>query len=403
MTAATPTPDDLTREDGTSAIFPGLARGLAALDRRHRRRRLSPRAGLDFASNDYLGLATSPALKAAAVAALADPGMPLGSGGSRLLRGNHPAHEVLEAEAARFFGAPSALFFAGGFSANAALFSTLPGHGDLVVHDALIHASVHDGLAQSKADVESLPHNDATACDDALRRWRSRAPSTATAWIAVESLYSMDGDFAPLDDLAAIADRHGAILVIDEAHATGVYGPGGRGLGTHLEGRDNVVSLHTCGKALGVMGGIVCGPSIVTDYLVNRARGFIYATAPAPVLCAAVLAAIDLVARDDKLRATLASRVADCGRRLEASLGFDPSPSQIKPVVLGRERDAVALAEALRADGFDVRAIRPPTVPEGTARLRLSLTLNVSDDDVAALVDALAAHLDRHGLEARKP
>lgn len=403
MSEAKPTLDDARLDDGSTAVFPGLARGLAALERRGRRRGLARRAGLDFASNDYLGLSNAPILKAAVATALADTALPLGSGGSRLLRGNHELHEALENEAARHFRTEAALFFAGGFPANAAIFSTLPQRGDLVVHDALIHASVHDGLAQTKAAVLSAPHNDADAIDGALRVWRKTAPATATPWIAVESLYSMDGDFAPLDALAAIADRHGAVLVIDEAHATGVLGPVGRGLAADLEGNPNVITLHTCGKALGVMGGLVCAPKIVTEYLVNRARGFIYATAPPPVVCAAVLAALDLVRNDASLREALAARTGHASRRLEEALGFDPSPSHIKPIVLGREQDAITVAEALQAEGFDVRAIRPPTVPDGTARLRLSLTLNVCDDDITALIEALAGHLGRLGLEARRP
>ena len=227
-------------------------RALEALFRRGRLRALEAPHGIDFTSNDYLGLAQSQELADAIVRALAR-GVPVGAGGSRLLRGNHPEHEALEDEAAQFFGAETALFFGGGFIANTALLATLPSRGDLIVYDELIHASAHDGMRLSKADAVAARHNDPQSVEDAIIAWRA-AGATGQPWIVVESLYSMDGDRAPLDDLAAIALRHDAMLIIDEAHATGVFGPDGRGLAAHLEGSANVITLHTCGKALGVMG-----------------------------------------------------------------------------------------------------------------------------------------------------
>ncbi|MGE0025142.1 MAG: aminotransferase class I/II-fold pyridoxal phosphate-dependent enzyme, partial [Hyphomicrobium sp.] len=249
-------------------------RALKALERRGRLRALSPRSGIDFSSNDYLGLASSPEL-AEAVARALDRGVAVGAGGSRLLRGNDPEHEALEAEAAAFFGAESALYFGGGFLANYALFSTLPARGDLVVHDTLIHASVIDGMRAGKATIAAAAHNHAQSFDDAIRQWRA-AGGTGRPWIAVESLYSMDGDQAPLAYLIAIARRHDAMLVVDEAHATGVLGPGGRGLAHALEGAPDVISLHTSGKALGASGALLLAPRVVRDFMINRARPFIY-------------------------------------------------------------------------------------------------------------------------------
>ncbi len=367
-------------------------RALAALARRGRLRRLEPRDGEDFASNDYLGLAQSPAL-AAAVAAALDRGVPIGAGGSRLLRGNHPEHEALEAEAAAFFKAQSALYFGGGFIANAALFATLPQRGDLVVHDALIHASAREGLGLTKTDVTSVPHNDAQAVCDAIRRWRAQG-GKGRPWIAVESLYSMDGDRAPLAELVAIAERHDAILLVDEAHATGVWGDGGRGLGAAFEGRDNIVSLHTCGKALGVMGALVCGPRVLTEFLVNRARPFIYATAPSPLMAAGVRAALQIIEREPQRRVRLHQRIEAFAGGLAAIPAVTPSRSQIQPVIVKTDARATTLAAALQAEGFDVRAVRPPTVPEGTARLRLSLTLNVDDTATARLIETLGRELE---------
>lgn len=368
-------------------------RALEALARRGRLRYLAPRAGLDFSSNDYLGLAAGPQLHAAAAEALAR-GVAIGSGGSRLLRGNDPEHEALEAEAAAFFRAERALFLGGGFAANTAIFNTLPQRGDLVVHDELIHASVHDGVAASRAEARAARHNDPQSFDDAIRAWRSSG-GKGTPWIAVESLYSMDGDTAPLDDLAAIADRHDAMLVVDEAHATGVLGPDGRGLAAHLEGRANVVTLHTCGKALGVMGALILVPRVLADYLVNRARPFIYATAPSPLVAALVRASLRLVHDEQELRRCHADLVAHAGRELGSRCGLKASGTHIQPVIVGADRRAVALAKAMQEAGFDIRAVRPPTVPEGTARLRISLTLNVDEATVTAMARTLGDALQR--------
>ncbi|MDH4985352.1 8-amino-7-oxononanoate synthase [Aminobacter anthyllidis] len=374
------------------ALLDRYEASLRGLARKSRLRSLSGRAGLDFASNDYLGLAGSKRMADAVAAALAK-GTPVGATGSRLLRGNGPEHEALEEKAAKFFGAERALFFGGGYVANFAVLTTLPQKGDLVVLDELIHASAHEGARAGRTEVVEAKHNDADAVDDAIKNWRASG-GAGRAWIVAESLYSMDGDRPPLDDLMAVADRHEAFLFVDEAHATGVYGPGGRGLAHHLEGRDNVVVLHTCGKALGASGAIVTAPAILCDYLINRCRPFVYATAPSPLMAVASATALDIVADEPERRERLAKIVALAGAKAEA-LGFKPSGSQILPIVIGDNARAMALAEALQARGFDVRGIRPPTVPEGTARLRISLTLNVGEDDVAALFAALSEECSR--------
>ena len=263
------------------------------------------------------------------------------------------------------------------------------------MHDALIHASVHDGMRMGKAERAEARHNDAQAFEDAIKDWRA-AGGTGTPWIAVESLYTMDGDRAPLDDLLAIADRHDGVLVIDEAHATGVLGPDGRGLGAHLEGRDNVVALHTCGKALGAMGALRHRPAGDARLISSTARRpFIYATAPSPLMAAIVRAALIIcrfdAARRDKLQRSSPSRAASSPK----AAGVPASGSQIQPVIVGADERATRLAAAMQARGFDVRAVRPPTVPEGTARLRLSLTLNVDEAKVAEMAAALAEELKR--------
>ena len=364
-------------------------RALDALSRRGRLRALERAQGLDFTSNDYLGLAQSRELGDAVAAAIAR-GVPVGAGGSRLLRGNHLEHEALEREAADFFGGETALYFGGGFIANTALLATLPARGDLIIYDALIHASAHEGMRLSKAEAKAVRHNDAQGFDDAIKAWRASG-GTGQAWIVIESLYSMDGDVAPITELALIADRHDAMLIIDEAHATGVFGPDGRGLAAHLEGRENVITMHTCGKALGAMGALVIAPRTLRDFLVNRGRAFIYATAPSPLMAAAVRAALVICRNDPERRETLHKRIAFASRALTTKTRFAASGSQILPLIVGSDGDAVHLATAMKNRGYDIRAIRPPTVPEGTSRLRLTITLNVTEADITHLVDELAA------------
>jgi 8-amino-7-oxononanoate synthase len=363
---------------------------LDALAAKGRLRALAPRGGRDFTSNDFLALAESRALRDAASEALAR-GVPVGAGGSRLLRGNHPEHEALEEEAASFFGSETALYFPTGFAANAALIATLPRTGDLIVYDALIHASIRDGLDPARITALSAPHNDVAAMDDIIKDWRSTG-GAGRVWIAVETLYSMDGDRAPLDDLVALAARHDAVLVLDEAHATGVYGDQGRGLGARYEGAPNIISLHTCGKGLGASGALVCLPRLYRDFLVNRGRAFIYSTAPSPLMAAVVRAALKISAGAEQERAQLQALVRHAGGLMK-NLGLNFSGSQILPVILGADTRAVALAAGLQERGHDIRAIRPPTVPEGTARLRIALTLHVTPDDLDVLFADLALEM----------
>ncbi|WP_448658855.1 8-amino-7-oxononanoate synthase [Sphingomonas sp. CJ99] len=365
-----------------------LSTDLAGLAAVNRHRALAPRSGFDFSSNDYLALARSPRLAKAAQAAL-ERGVAAGSGGSRLLRGNDPEHEALEAEAAAFFEAESSLFFSSGFAANATILSTLPQRGDLILHDALVHASAHEGMRLARADVRSVTHNSVQAFADAIADWR-RSGGMGTPWIVVESLYSMDGDRAPLEALAALAEAHDAVLVVDEAHATGVFGDHGQGLSQPSPRR---ISVHTCGKAMGVEGALVCLPTVMRDFIVNRGRAFIYSTAPSPLIAAMVRESLRILADEPDRRAGLHTLIAEANRVL-APLGIEATGSQIIPVILGDDGRVMQVAALLQAAGFDVRGIRPPTIPMGTARLRLSLTLNISAGDLgglaAALQDAMA-------------
>jgi 8-amino-7-oxononanoate synthase len=360
---------------------------LLALADQNRLRALRPQSGLDFSSNDYLGLAASPRLRSALTTAMSR-GTAIGAGGSRLLRGNAPEHEELEAKAAAFFHAECTLFFSSGYAANFALFSTLPQREDLVILDEFIHASARDGVRAGRAASLEARHNDVASVEAAIRTWRAQR-GLGQIWIAAESLYSMDGDRAPLHDLMTLADRHEAFLVIDEAHATGVFGPEGRGLAANFEGRDNVIVLHTCGKALGGAGALLSLPQTLSDFLVNRCRAFIFSTAPSPLMAVAALEAIAILKEEPQRRETLGALVAFAGHQAKGC-GLPISGSQILPVIIGDDESVMRIASSLQQRGFDVRGVRPPTVPKGTARLRISITLNVAEAAIAGLFDALA-------------
>ncbi|QOZ24202.1 8-amino-7-oxononanoate synthase [Bradyrhizobium sp. CCBAU 51753] len=365
----------------------GYVAALEALKEDDRLRGLKPRTGTDFASNDYLALASAPRMKKALFTAL-DAGTPIGAGGSRLLRGNCEEHEALEADAARFFRAETALFFGGGYIANFAVLTTLPQQGDLLVLDSLVHASIHEGARAGRAEFRISTHNDPQSIEDTIGDWRAKG-GKGRVWIVVESLYSMDGDFAPLKDLVAIAERYEAFLVVDEAHATGVYGEQGRGLTAPYDGRENLLVVHTCGKALGAAGALVTASGILRDFLVNRCRPFIFSTAPSPLMAVAVREAILILQEEPERQRRLIDLIDFAHRQLVVCGRASSSKSQIIPYVVGDNARAMRLASALQARGFDIRGIRPPTVPVGTARLRISLTLNVGQDDVSDMIDAL--------------
>jgi 8-amino-7-oxononanoate synthase len=360
---------------------------LDALKDHDRLRSLKPRTGIDFSSNDYLALAGAPRMKRA-VSAAVEAGTPIGAGGSRLLRGNCEEHESLEAEAARFFGTQAAIFFGSGYVANFSILTTLPQRGDLLVLDSLVHASIHEGARAGRAEFRESRHNDPESVEAAIRDWRSQG-GAGRVWVVVESLYSMDGDFAPLEELVGIADRHDAFLMVDEAHATGVYGEQGRGLTAPYEGCENLVAVHTCGKALGAAGALVTTTRVLRDFMVNRCRPFIFSTAPSPLMAVAVQEALLILQEEPERQRRLTNLIAFAHREIGARRGWRLSGSQIVPYVVGDNARAMALASALQARGFDIRGIRPPTVPVGTARLRISLTNNVGEDDVRAMLDAL--------------
>ncbi len=328
------------------------------------------RALLNVSSNDYLGLATHPALSAAAQAAMSERGV--GAGASRLITGNLDLSAALEDELARFHAAPAARLFNSGYAANTGTIPVLVEKGDIVFSDELNHASIIDGCRLSRAEVVVYRHNDADHLSTLLRRHPARR-----RLIVTESLFSMDGDLAPLPDLRALATSSSSILMVDDAHAVGSFGDG-RGLGL-AAGADVVVG--TLGKAFGSAGAYVLGSQPLVNLLWNRARSLVFSTGlPVPVL-AASRAAVALLAspEGDTLRATLQSHVTAIGRG-----------TYIVPLIVGDDRRAMDAMAALLERGLLVAAIRPPTVPPGTARLRLSLSASLSPADLSLLLAALA-------------
>lgn len=362
-----------------------LEERLADLRSRHLTRVMRPPAGVDLSSNDYLALATHPAVKAAFAAGVHAEGA--GSTGSRLLRGERTAFSAVERRFAAFKGADRALFFSSGYLANIAVLTTLPEAGDVIFSDALNHASLIDAARLSRATRVVFPHNDVTA----LARAMDDTPCAGVRFVVVESLFSMDGDVAPLRAYARVCRERGARLIVDEAHAVGIYGERGTGLIEELGIGDDVqVSINTAGKALGVGGAFVAGPSVVIEYLVQRARPFVFSTAAPPAMAWAIDASLGVVRDEPERRRTLRARSAHLRARLrEAGLDVGPGDSQIVPILIGPNDAALAVADALQADGFDVRAIRPPTVPEGTARLRVSVNAGVD----AATLDRFASRV----------
>ena len=357
-------------------------------------RSLAPPAGIDLSSNDYLNLSRHPALVARLVEAVGREGC--GSTGSRLLRGERECFRDIEQRFARFKGAERALYFGSGYLANIAVLATLADSGDVIFSDERNHASLIDGTRLSRARTIVFPHNDVSTLNTLIA-------STAGAgirFVVVESLFSMDGDFAPLAEYAALCRSTGAVLIVDEAHAVGVYGEKGSGL-IELSGvTDSVcLSINTAGKALGVAGAFVAGPGWAIEYLVQRARPFVFSTAPPPALADALDASLTIIASEPERRRRLLERSAYVRAAIKgAGISVPAGTSQIIPVVVGENERAVRVAAALRLAGLDVRAIRPPTVPPGTARLRVSVNAGLSEAVLDQFAGALVSALKEAGL-----
>jgi 8-amino-7-oxononanoate synthase len=367
---------------------------LSDLESRAELRQLETVHGIDFSSNDYLGLATDPRMKKSILESV-NSAKRIASTGSRLLSGHEEAWAVLEHDFARWVGAEAALYFTSGYAANIGLLSALLRTEDVVFSDSANHASLIDGIRLAKCRRVIFPHNDLDFLEDQLRL--NSAVSEARV-IVVESIFSMEGDHAPLADLAALGERYGAELIVDEAHAIGVRGPRGSGCVAEAGLCDRVLAtVHTCGKALAAAGAFVCGSENLRRLLINRARTFIFSTALPPYFVSQVAAGMNLAADAETGRARLLELSAFLRRTLRSNgfyiAGVD---LQIVPVILGYNDAALHFAGYLQTRGFGVRAIRPPTVPPGSARLRLSLTANHSQEILANLVAAMVHARDEY-------
>lgn len=373
---------------------------LRDLDLRQNLRSISPLSGssrtrvcpigdarplLSFSSNDYLGLSSDPRLIAAASTSFSVSGF--GAGASRLISGSLPDHANLEEELATFTGFPATLLFPSGYQANLGAITALAGPGDLIVFDRLVHASLIDAFRLSRAKLAIFRHLDLDQADRHLSRL---GPHYRRRFLVTESLFSMDGDVAPLAGLANLAVQHGAVFVVDEAHAFAALGPNGRGLCAHF-GVIPDVFIATLGKALGTSGAFVAGSLALRDTLINLARPFIYTTAAPPPVVAAARAALRIASspEGDKLRSSLRHRAQQLRSSLGVPSGDASLQTPILPVVLGESRDALEASHALRSAGIFVQAIRPPTVAPDQARLRITISARHTDGDIATLAAAL--------------
>jgi 8-amino-7-oxononanoate synthase len=353
---------------------------------------LDGRTYRNFSSNDYLDLATDPRLTAAAAKTGRRYGC--GAGASPLVSGLLPPLRALERTLARWEGSQASLVFTSGYLANLAVLTALAGPEDAVFSDEWNHASLIDGCRLARARVCVYRHGDGNHLADLLRVEETRDRPARRRLIVTDSVFSMDGDLADLATLLDLACRHDALLVVDEAHATGVLGEHGRGvtdlLPADTPGLDRLIKVGTLSKALGAQGGFVCGSRRLIDYLVNHARPYIFSTALAPPSAAAARRAVVLVKSEpDRRRRVLALAALLVKRLKEIGCKVGPTRCQIVPILIGAEKEAVTVSKRLQEQGMLVPAIRPPSVPPGTARLRIGLTAGHKEDDVAALVDAM--------------
>lgn len=377
-----------------SRLADELARRLDELAGGDLLRELRTASGIDFSSNDYLGLGSDPGFAEAVarrVAKAAEGPEGLAAPASRLLRGETRRHRQLERRFAAFKGTEDALLFPSGFQANVGLLSAIVGRGDRVLSDERNHASLIDGLRLARCRKVIYPHLDLPAIETALG---TPHPGGRT-FLVTESLFSMDGDVAPLDRYAELAERHGASLIVDDAHATGLYGERGSGLTERFGVADRVAAVvSTGGKALAAAGAFVAGPAVLVAYLVNRCRPFVFSTAASPLVVLALEEALDRVAAEPERRRRVLARASRLREALRAA-GLDcgaggAEATPIVPVILGANRRALEVAARLQAAGFDVRAIRPPTVAPGSARLRISVHADHEETTIDRLAQAIA-------------
>jgi 8-amino-7-oxononanoate synthase len=339
---------------------------------------------LSFCSNDYLGLANRPELIAAMQKAAGDSGV--GSGASNLITGHHRYHDALEKQLAAFVELPAALLFSTGYMANIGVLGALTGRGDAIFADKLNHACLNDGAYFSHAEFQRYPHNDVAALEKLLQ-----ASTAKHKLIAADAVFSMDGDIAPIPEYLALCEKYDAYLYLDDAHGFGVLGEHGKGSLNHFKVKSpRIIMMATLGKAAGVAGAFVAGEQVVIDYLIQKAKSYVYSTPAPPALSATLSASVQLIEQGDDLRANLNRSIAYLKNNLKLNQWqLMDSDTPIQPLVVGGNKEALALSEYLQTCGILVPAIRPPTVPVGTARLRISLSAAHTLDDMKKLVEAI--------------
>lgn len=354
------------------------------------RMRVDGREVLAFAGSNYLDLAAHSAVVQAAQDAAARYGC--AAAGSRLINGNMDVHEALEEDIAEFFGLESALVFATGYMANVGVIPAIVGNGDLLISDALNHASIVDGARLAKADVAIFPHGDIDELERILKRESARRREIL---VAVDGIYSMDGDIAPLAEILPLCRRYGAISLVDDAHGTGTVGPRGRGSADQQKVLEHVdILMGTLGKSVGSFGAFVAGDQRLRDLLVNTARSFIFSCALAPPAVAAAQAAFRVMDQEPERRRALQSNALRLREGLARhGISTDPSSTHIVPVIVGENTTTMEVCESLLREGFHAQGIRHPSVPEGTARLRLTPMATHRETEIDALVDAVARAL----------
>jgi 8-amino-7-oxononanoate synthase len=339
---------------------------------------------LSFCSNDYLGLANHPQLIASMQQAAGESGV--GSGASNLITGHHRYHDSLEKQLAKFVNMPAALLFSTGYMANIGVLGALTGREDAIFADKLNHACLNDGGYYSLAEFHRFPHNDVEALEKLLK-----ASKAKRKLIAVDAVFSMDGDLAPLNAYLALCEQYDAYLYVDDAHGFGVLGEHGQGSLNHLGLKSSrIVMMATLGKAAGVAGAFVAGEQVVIDYLIQTAKSYVYSTPAPPALSATLSASVKLIEQGDELRQHLYTLIETLKQHLKVTRWqLMPSETAVQPLVVGTNHDALALSEYLQQKGILVPAIRPPTVPVNTARLRISLSAAHSMQDVVRLAETI--------------
>lgn len=351
-----------------SVLIKKWEKELKGFSRQNLNRQLHLPKGLDFSSNDYLSLANHSGIRKLLIQALRNK-LPLSSGASRLIRGHTTWHKDTENLFQKWVGYPS-LFFGSGYLANLGLISTLC-KDSILFSDQMNHASLIDGCRLSRSPCYIYNHKNMNELEELLKKEKQK-----NKIIITESLFSMDGDFAPLKELSDLALKYQAILIVDEAHATGVYGLNGKGLCSLLKKRDHIISVHPCGKALSANGAFVVGPESLKKYLVNKCRSFIYTTASSPLLLFHIQCVLNLLKKDSQRRELLKKKADFFREKVKSFSNIGDSESVIVPIITGSTASALFLEKKLQKKGYDIRAIRYPTVPKGKERLRICIHYN---------------------------